>query len=306
MKKLTLASCAVLLFLMPALAFAQRTPPAGSTSAGTAAPRGGESTSSSSGSSGSASERGGSSMNSGGSSSGSSSASPVNMSSGSYNGPRSGEASASGVARARSASASIGQPVPASERPRGDRPTLGQAVPRGSAKPPQNNGAGYPYVDYGNYGYYPFLGGWYGGYYGYYGSPYGVSPYSWNPYGYDPNMWWTSVGPLYGWGMYALPMSGYSSLWYDYYAAESPSYVQSINGSIKLKVKPKDAEVYVDGTYYGRVDHYDGAFQHLDLRAGTHRVEIRANGYQPIEFQVRVLPGRSITYNGEMKPVVVK
>jgi hypothetical protein len=230
------------------------------------------------------------------------------MSSGRYDGPRSGEAS--GVARARSASASVGQPVPASERPRGDRPTLGQAVPRGSAKPPQNNGgAGYPYVDYGYYGDYGY--GYYGNYgnygnYGYYGSlgfygyPFGSA------YGYDPYMWWTSMGPLYGWGMYALPMSRYSGLWYDYYAAESPSYVQSIDGSIKLKVKPKDAEVYVDGTYYGRVDHYDGAFQHLDLRAGTHRVEIRANGYQPIEFQVRVLPGRSITYNGEMKPVVVK
>ena len=57
----------------------------------------------------------------------------------------------------------------------------------------------------------------------------------------------------------------------------------------------------VDGTYYGKVDNYDGAFQHLELRSGTHEVEIRANGYETIQWQIRVLPGKTLTYNGEMK-----
>lgn len=305
MKRLTLASCAALLLLAPVLALAQnRTPPAGSTTVGTATARGGESSGSSSSSGGSASERGGSSMGFGPPSS-----SPANTSTGGYDGPRSGESA--GVARPRNASAGVGQPVPASERPRGDRPVYGYAIPRTSAKPDQNKdvpGSGFSYPYYGDYGY-PDYGYW--GYYNYtgysYGYPYGLGyPFGWS-YMYDPSLWWTGLGPLYGWGMYALPMSRYSTYWYDYYAAASPSsYVEPINGSIKLKVKPKDADVYVDGYFEGRVDNFDGVFQHLDLRGGTHRIEIRANGYQPIQFQVRVLPGRTITYSGELKPAAVK
>jgi hypothetical protein len=229
---------------------------------------------------------------------GSGGGSPANVAVGRYDGPRSGESL--GSARPKSAGSNVGQAVPASARPRGDAPVLGQAVARTSK--PGAGGivlSGYPY--YGDYGYYgfPFYGygyyGWPG--YGYYGSMYGY------PYYYDPWSWWAGLGPLYGWGMYALPMSAYSGLWSDYYAGASPSYIEATTGSIKLKVKPKDAEVYVDDTFYGNVDSYDGALQHLDLKAGTHRVEIRANGYETIQFQIRVLPGKTITYNGEMKPV---
>jgi hypothetical protein len=309
MKKLTLASCVALLVLVPVVVHGQsRTPPAGATSVGSASPRGGESSTSSSGSSNSsAGERSGGSSGSG---SGYSGESPANTSSGRYSGARSGEASA--VARPRSGGANVGQPVPASERPRGDRPTYGQAAPRGTVKPPQTNvgtGGGYYYPN--DYGY----NGYYGGYYDPYGFGY-LGPYYYGNYNYGLwNAWYTntwlgpygsSISPMYAWGLYDLPISAYAGMWSDFYAQENPSYVESVNGSIKLKVKPKTAEVYVDGTFYGQVDHYDGAFQHLDLKAGTHRVTIRAEGYQPLEFQLRVLPGRSITYSGELKPAEKK
>ncbi len=290
MKRLVLASCAALLILAPVVAFAQsRTPPAGSSTVGSAAPRGGESTgSSSSSSSGTATERGGGA--SGGA--GGSFSSPVGGGAsvrGNYDGPRSGDPMPS--ARPRNASASVGQAVPASERPRGDGPVYGHAVPRSQAV--QNNqqtGIGTGYYPY----YYDYYGsyGWYGSYGNY-----------WNPW----NPWapWSSINPYtwgpYGWSMW--PMSMYSSYWYDYASSVGPAvYTSSTTGSIKLKVKPKEAEVYVDGTYYGQVDNYDGTFQHLDLSAGTHRVEIRASGYQTLQVEVRVLPGKTITYNGELKP----
>lgn len=305
MKRLTLASCAAVLLLAPVLALAQnRTPPAGSTTVGTAVPRGGESSTSSSSTASSASDRGGSSMGSSGMAS--SGSSPADMSTGRYDGPRSGDSI--GVARPRNAGAAVGQPVPASERPRGDRPVYGYAVTRTSAKeaqakvvPGSDYWWGYPYL--GDYGYY---GSYWGYDYGFYGYPYGWGyPFGWSYY--DPYLWWTGLGPLYGWGMYALPMSRYSTYWYDYYyAAAGPSYIESSGGSIKLKVKPKDADVYVDGYFEGRVDNFDGVFQHLDLRGGTHHIEIRANGYQPIQFELRVLPGRTITYSGELKPAAVK
>ena len=38
-------------------------------------------------------------------------------------------------------------------------------------------------------------------------------------------------------------------------------------GSIRLKVKPTDAQVYVDGYFMGVVDSFDGSFQRLDDRS---------------------------------------
>ncbi len=294
MNRFILGSCIALLVLMPVLAAAQARPSGGGTSVGTATPRGGDAGTSSSGSSGS-SAGGGSAMSSRG---GMGSAPSGTVAVGRYDGPRSGESV--GTARLRSGSPAAGQAVPGSERPRGDTPTIGQAVRRSSAPNHDTGGVIIGYPDYGYGGFYSpyYYGYYYGSYwpgYGYYGSIYGY------PWYYDPYSWWSGLGPLYGWGMYALPMSAYSSLWSDYYAAVSPSYIEPVTGSIKLKVKPKDAEVYVDGTFYGAVDHYDGAFQHLDLKAGTHQVEIRANGYETIQLQVRVLPGKTITYNGQMK-----
>jgi hypothetical protein len=70
-----------------------------------------------------------------------------------------------------------------------------------------------------------------------------------------------------------------------------------------LKVKPREATVYVDGYYVGRVDEFDGIFQHLQLEPGPYRVEIRADGFEPLTFDVRVLPDRKITYEGELKPI---
>ena len=79
---------------------------------------------------------------------------------------------------------------------------------------------GYPYYgDYGYYGY-PYFG------YGSFWTGYGSYGYGYPGY-YDPYSWWAGLGPLYGWGMYALPMSAYSSLWSDYYAGASPSWEQN-------------------------------------------------------------------------------
>jgi hypothetical protein len=41
--------------------------------------------------------------------------------------------------------------------------------------------------------------------------------------------------------------------------------------------------------------------QPLTLGAGTHRVEIQATGYEPIMFDVNVMPGQVIPYRGAMR-----
>jgi hypothetical protein len=58
--------------------------------------------------------------------------------------------------------------------------------------------------------------------------------------------------------------------------------------------------VFVDGYYVGIVDDFDGVFQHVNLEAGEHRIEVRAPGYdEAISFDVYVQPGRTITLRAD-------
>jgi hypothetical protein len=128
---------------------------------------------------------------------------------------------------------------------------------------------GYPFaLGLGLYGGYPF------DYYGYAGYPYGFG----YPYGY------ASFG--YGYpGYYAPPLTGYGSV------IAGRGY-----GSVRIEDADRDAQVFADGYYVGIVDDFDGTFQHLNLEAGAHRLEIRTPNAPPIVFEVNVLPGRTITY----------
>ena len=174
--------------------------------------------------------------------------------------------------------------VPAYSRPREGRTPIGSAAERGDAigrggvivsNPWSYYGSywGYPYGRFGYYNRY----GWYPGYG--FGLGYFYDPF-WSPgyYGY---------GGYYG-GGYGGGSGYYRSRGYD-------------TGSLRLKVQPRDAKVYVDGYFVGVVDSFDGVFQKLAVEAGTHRVEIRADGYEPVQFEVMVTPGETITYKGQLK-----
>ena len=72
------------------------------------------------------------------------------------------------------------------------------------------------------------------------------------------------------------------------------------SGAVRLKVKPADASVYVDGFYVGIVDDFDGAFQRLKLEPGPHKIEIRAQQHQPLAVDVMIQEDFTITYRGEL------
>ena len=74
-------------------------------------------------------------------------------------------------------------------------------------------------------------------------------------------------------------------------------------GSLRLKIKPRDAKVYIDGYYVGLVDSFDGLFQKLGIDSGAHRVEIRADGHEPLQFEVLITAGEVVTYKGELKRI---
>ena len=58
--------------------------------------------------------------------------------------------------------------------------------------------------------------------------------------------------------------------------------------------------MYVDGYFVGVVDEFDGMFQRLRIDSGAHRIEVRAPGYEPLIFDVRIVTDRKTTYQGEM------
>ena len=102
-------------------------------------------------------------------------------------------------------------------------------------------------------------GGYYGGFY---------DPF----WFYDP--WYGPYG--YQWG-YPPPYGRY------YYNIDP-------GASLRLEVKPQEAEVYVDGYYAGIVDDFDGVFQRLPVTPGEHDIELYLDGYRSVRQKVSASP----------------
>jgi len=175
--------------------------------------------------------------------------------------------------RQRGARGGTGTSRPAA-RPRGGQPSIGRAA--GRTSPPFGRRV--------------------------FARPFFVSPFAFSAFGlgffaYDPFFW----GP-WGYPAYWGPFWGYSPYGYDGYAGPYAYAGYNRDGAVKLDVKPKNAEVYADGDYVGEVRDFDGAFHHLELAGGEHKIEVRASGYEPLTVNVRIMPGRTVTYRGELEP----
>ena len=71
-------------------------------------------------------------------------------------------------------------------------------------------------------------------------------------------------------------------------------------GGLQIDVDPRRALVYVDGWFVGIVESFSGYYNHLDLPAGPHQVELVAPEYEPLLLDVVVTPGRTTTYRGSL------
>lgn len=177
--------------------------------------------------------------------------------------------------------------VPAYSRPRDGRTVTGEAAERRNAPAGNPNIFFYPRPYYSPYG---FWGPGFG---------YGLGllyydPFNYGGYGYGGY-------PYYGGGYYGGGYYGGGGGYYGGSGGYDQSYGES--GSVRLKIKPTDAQVYVDGYFVGVVDSFDGVFQKLTLEAGPHRVEIKADGFEPVSFDILVTPGETLTYKGDLKPI---
>ncbi len=68
---------------------------------------------------------------------------------------------------------------------------------------------------------------------------------------------------------------------------------------LERSTRRRDARVFADGYYVGIVNDFDGVFQHVNLEAGPHHMEIEMGGAQGIEFDVYVRPGETTTFRAD-------
>lgn len=177
------------------------------------------------------------------------------------------------------------QAQPRGSRPRGDNPRTGTAVPRGDGRPaPRAGGGRTVYVQPRGGNRYYFNGP------RAYAYPYAYGSMGWG-LGYyynDPYAWYPGDPWRYG---YAAPGYAYPGGAYGYDV-----------GRLRLQVQPRNAEVYIDGYYAGIVDDFDGRFQGMSLESGGYAVEVALPGFEPLQFDIRITPGRTTTYRGELLP----
>ena len=85
--------------------------------------------------------------------------------------------------------------------------------------------------------------------------------------------------------------------------SQAPARADRPLGYLTLRVQPRTADVYVDGAFAGVVDDFGGRGARL-LPAGPHRVEILAEGYETLTFDVRVPEDDTVTFTRDLEPRV--
>ena len=118
---------------------------------------------------------------------------------------------------------------------------------------------------------------------GFYTGPY------WGYYGYDPFFWGSFGWYPYRWGYYPPP-------WY--YSGPAVD-----GASLRLQVKPKDAQVYLDGFFAGIVDDFDGIFQRLHVQPGEHELVLYLKGYKSVKQSIRLQRGQDFKVQYAMVPL---
>jgi hypothetical protein len=136
---------------------------------------------------------------------------------------------------------------------------------------------------------------------------YGSSPYD---YAY-PSTGYPSTYPAYPppaqYPQPQYPQSPYPPSPYPQSAPDpnsigvQPGQAQANTGGLSFDITPTDAEVTVDGRFVGTVDQFTANSQPLGLSAGRHQVQIEAPGFQPITFDVNIIAGQVIPYQGSME-----
>lgn len=136
---------------------------------------------------------------------------------------------------------------------------------------------------------------------GHYGPRYRSSIYVSFGFGYYRPYYW----PFYG-GFYS-PF--YSPFWYPSFYGHFPVYpypgYYGYPGwsTARIEMKPRSAQVFLDGYYVGVVDKFDGVFQRLDLPPGEHELTVYLPGYRTFRQKTLFRPGEGYHFKAILEPL---
>ena len=113
---------------------------------------------------------------------------------------------------------------------------------------------------------------------------------------------YTTLVDRFGRQRQSFPLGvGYVSDLSDPWARSAADRRPQPDGYLQLEVQPRAAQVFVDGFYIGTADDFQRLTPGRPVEAGPHRVELRAAGYQPDTFDVRIVPNETITYRNSLE-----
>jgi len=98
-------------------------------------------------------------------------------------------------------------------------------------------------------------------------------------------------------------VSAYPPPVYGYYQGSiRPVPGAAAYGGLSFDISPNDAGVWLDGEYVGSVGDFSPYAAPLTLTPGRHRIEVQADGYRPMAWDVNIVPGEVIPVRGAMQP----
>jgi len=82
---------------------------------------------------------------------------------------------------------------------------------------------------------------------------------------------------------------------------ETPrAIVPDITATLKLKVQPTRAAVFLDDRFVGHAGEFGGAFRSMLVSPGKHRIKIELPGYRTFETEVNLLAGQKTEVKTEL------
>jgi hypothetical protein len=100
----------------------------------------------------------------------------------------------------------------------------------------------------------------------------------------------------------ALPSPALAQWRYPPLYPPYPSYRWAApESSLRVNVKPKEASVYVDGFFAGKVEEFDGKFQRLHVLPGEHEIVVYLEGYRSLKQRLYLSPDSTRTVDGTLE-----
>lgn len=78
--------------------------------------------------------------------------------------------------------------------------------------------------------------------------------------------------------------------------------VPEITATLKLKIKPKRAAVFLDEKYVGHAGDFGGAFKSMKISPGKHRIRVELPGYRTFDTEVNLLADQETEVKTDLIP----